>query len=181
MRCEVCLLTLLWTGASYDCCLLHARAYDACKDHRSPRGYALPHQASTTKRLTTATPGRLRRPSPSPPCAVQCHRLAVYLRPRPGYPTCSRWRRNTPAQSRFVSRQGTDSRRAPRACGIPGPASDLAQLHLITAISPPRVRRSWVALALFAASPPTLDQTADVIRHGIRDQVPRGLRRRRRV
>lgn len=80
-------------------------------------------------------------------------------------------------------RQGPHSRLAPRACGIPGPASDLAHLRLITAISLPRALPSSVASALLPATLPTRRETVDVIplRHGICDQVPRGLGCRRRV
>jgi hypothetical protein len=68
--------------------------------------------------------------------------------------------------------------------GIPGPASDLAHRRLITAIYPPTVCAArWHRLFTSPAHarPPCRRRRRRRHCHGLRDQVPRGLRRRRRV
>jgi hypothetical protein len=68
--------------------------------------------------------------------------------------------------------------------GIPGPASDLAHRRLITAIYPPTVCAArWHRLFTSPAHArlPCRRRRRRRHCHGLRDQVPRGLRRRRRV
>lgn len=96
----------------------------------------------------------------------------------PQKPSCSRPRRNTPAQSRFVSDR--ERRHDVHIAPVPSQpeASRLAHLRLIQPTLPPRALPSLVASALVAATSTARHSTRDVIRHGLRDQVPRGLGRR---
>jgi hypothetical protein len=151
-----------------------------------PLGAVPSHQASTTKRLTASTalkrlPTTLPRPCPLPPTN------SPYIWHGAPEAELLQSRAKHAGSISLRLRQGAHSRLGPRGCGNLGPASDLAQLHLITASSPPQALPSLAAPALFsaaaaaAATPPTRCETCDVIYHGLRDKVPRGFRRRRRV
>lgn len=157
--------------------------------HLPPSSTASKPQAPrTTKRAAisttpgTARPARpRRRRQPPPPASVRSLTHDAISGTAPQKPTCSRPRRNTPAQSRFVS-----DREASHDVHIVPTASQpehhvcsrLAHLRLIQPTLAPRALPSLVASALVAPSSTARHHTRDVIRHGIRDQVPRRFGRR---